>query len=41
MLRKLFRLVLDVLYSVRYEDICRGLYIKEERPKTYGTKIKR
>lgn len=41
MLRDLFRLILDILHSVQYKDMCRGLYIKEERPKTYGTKIRR
>ena len=39
MLRDLFRLILDILHSARYEDMCRGLYLKEDRPKTCGTKI--
>ena len=39
-LRDLFRLITDILHSERYEDICRGLYLKEKRPKTFGTKIR-
>ena len=39
MLRDLFRLIFDILRSAHYEDVCRGLYLKEDRPKTCGTKI--
>lgn len=40
MLRDLFRLIFDMLRSAQYEDLCRGLYLQEKQPKTYGTRIR-
>lgn len=40
MLRDLFRLICDMLHKAQYEDTCRGLYVKEEHPKTYGSNVR-
>lgn len=40
MLRDLFRLICDILHRAQYEDMCRGLYVNEKMPKTYGSSIK-
>lgn len=39
MLRELISLIRDIEKQSRYEDICRGLYLKERLPKTFGTHI--
>ena len=41
MIRDLFRLIVDIIVSVRRDVNRRDFYINEQRPKTYGTRIKR
>lgn len=39
MLKKLIKLLIGFINEDKYADTCRGLYIQEKLPKTYGTKI--
>lgn len=41
MLKALIRLILDFIREDRERSLYRGLYISEDTPKTYGTKIRR
>ena len=39
-IRKIFKSISRSFAQSKYNDICRGLYIKERTPKTFGTKIR-
>ncbi len=41
MIKALIELICDIARAERYKDLFRGLYISEEIPKTYGTRIRR
>lgn len=41
MLKAFIELIRGFVRGERYKDLCRGLYISEDIPKTYGTKIRR
>lgn len=41
MLKALIELIREITRAEGYKDLFRGLYLSEEIPKTYGTKIRR
>ncbi len=41
MFKALIELIREIARAERYKDLFRGLYVSEDIPKTYGTKIRR